>query len=247
MQTLDIILQANEVKAFDIGGAYFEFIEGNGPIDVNFVSASGSRSKDLEMLGALPGYWVSGAFSRFELKNTFAFSQTVRIMFGSGVGGSRRVQGAVSVIDGGRASTLANQAFVGYVGIVAAAACVPQMQLLNPAGSGKIVTVKQMRGSCSAAGLLRYLNWGTALPEGPYNPSNKRLSGATSTARTYRNTAAGVASGVSMETISISANQVFQLALQEPIVLEPGNGLIISHDALASTLTAAFEFVETTL
>jgi len=99
MQTLDIGLAAGELKTFDIGGAYFEFIEGQGAVDINFVDSSGSRAKDLEMLGALPGYWVAGAFSRFEIKNQLGQAQTLRIMFGNGTGGSRRIQGNVSIVD----------------------------------------------------------------------------------------------------------------------------------------------------
>ncbi len=99
MQTLDLILAVGETKTFDIGGAYFELIDGGGPVDVNFTNAAGSRAKDLEMLAAVPGYWVSGPFSRFEVKNVYGYAQTVRVMFGAGVGGSRRIQGQVAIAD----------------------------------------------------------------------------------------------------------------------------------------------------
>ena len=142
MQTLDITLAANDQKAFDIGGAYFEIIEGAAAVDVNFVDSRGSRAKDLEMLGALPGYWISGPFSRFELKNGTT-PQTVRIMFGSGVGGSRRIQGDVGIVD---AVTPGCQS-VFVSDLTAALTATP---FVLPAGNSKGLIVRSIVTDCQA-------------------------------------------------------------------------------------------------
>ena len=106
------------------------------------------------MLNALPGYWVQGPFSRFELRNRYPLQQTVRVMYGRGVGGSRRVQGVVQTVDGGQARTMDAQAFMAPCAVSTVAGQHPHAQLWNPAGSGRLTVVKALHISSTVAGGL---------------------------------------------------------------------------------------------
>lgn len=162
-----------------------------------------------------------------------------------GVGGieSSRIFGNVRVIDDGRSRTLSDQAFLAYVSQTAGAAVLPVVQLLNPVGSGKLVTVKAIRVSTPTAGNIAIGRYGTAMPAGPYDPQNKRFAGATSNAKLYRDTPAALP-GVVIESMSVGSGLVVPLVLQEPVILAAGEGITVGHSTVQTTILATFEFVE---
>lgn len=256
MQTQDITLTAGEVKAFDIGGSYFELIEGEGAVDVNFVNSEGNRAGDLEMLAALPGYWVSGPFSRFELKNRLTYSQTLRVMYGRGVGGSRRIQGAVTVVDGAANKTAAGVQHLGSVFLAAAGAGVFSMVGLQ-AGT-KRVAIRRISVSSATAGLVYYGNT-TSTPTTNYISAgvcgNKNQGGAGSSATRFSATAAngppstaelGGGSRATYGFIGVAANAEFELLKpsDSPFILQPGGVLWVEAGAPNRDITATFDFEE---
>lgn len=243
MQTLDIPLALNDIKIFDIGGSYFEFIEGAGAVDINFVNADGSRSKDLEMLDALPGYWVGGSFSRFELKNKSGGAQTVRVMFGSGVGGSRRIQGNVRVIDSAKALTVANQAFAFALTAGPVAAQYSRAGVWLPAGSTKRLIIENFEFSTSGPA-ASFIIGQTAVAPGTIDATiqNKLLGGAgPAQARRGYDTAAAFGVNTLVRYDGVTSGRMQKAT---PIVVGAGQGLLAVCLTVNQIMSANIEFIE---
>lgn len=231
-------------QRIDAGGALIKVLTCSfGAIGVKLDSGPEIILRPGQGVRMLPGE----AFRDVIVRNTEAVAKSATVFIGDSRFEDSTVSGVVEVMDGGRSRTLANQAFLGYVGAPAGGGAVPCAQLLNPAASGKRLLVKAMRMSTTAAGTLSITRHAAALAQGPYDPANKRLGGATSSARMYRDLALAAAPGTTIEAMSIGANAVVPIVLQEPIVIEEAQGLVVSNSVAASTLTACFEFVEESL
>lgn len=97
MELLRIALAANETKQFAKAGRYFEIIESNYSITVQFNGANGAQSDSI--VGGLSGLFLEDPFSHFSVTNG-AVAQTVTLLLMEiGRGGSRRQPGNVSIVD----------------------------------------------------------------------------------------------------------------------------------------------------
>lgn len=244
MQTQDITLALDETKQFDIGGAYFEIIEGAGALDVNFTNSDGSRGGDLEMLGALPGYYVVGPFSRFELRNRHTQPQTVRVMYGRGVGGSRRVQGAVATVDGGKINTIAGKTFMANVSVSPVAAQYPHLQLWVPPGTVGKVHLKAFSVSSQDAGLINVRSAAAALLTFEGSLASKLIgSAAHPTLQLRRENNVAVLGTAGMAAFRVEANGTHRFILEEPIVIPEGFGVNFVHLTVNTALQVTVELL----
>ncbi len=122
MELLTFTIAAGETKRFERAGRYFEIIDATAAISVVFDGEVGSRQDD--MIGALSGFYVVGAFKSFAVSSTTA--QAVTIMFAEGSGGSRRQPGNVTIIDKVGAGTITNNASdIATLGLVVTALVAP--------------------------------------------------------------------------------------------------------------------------
>ena len=254
MRFLTIALAANDVKSFDVAGGYFEIIDSAGKINVAFTDVAGSAMADNALTDALSGTFATGKFSRFDITERTGIAQTVTIMYGPSSGGTRRQPGVVQVVDGGKARTLAGQAFKAYASAGATVnTSKAQVQLLNPVGSGKRVVVKRIMISSALAGYVNLASYGTALNSGgPYLLSSKFLDASAPgfSARLYRQTDNAAFLGTQIESHGVLANQPMPFPLEEPIVIGPGNGIVAgapSDATLGSGIQVTFEGFEESL
>ena len=183
-------------------------------------------------------------FREVTVRNLQAVANAGSIFIGDSRFEDSRITGVVSVIDGGRARTLAGQAFVGYVSVTGSAGCVPVVELFNNFATGVRTVIKALRLSTPTAGVIQLSNHNATLAQGPFDPQNKRLNGATSIAKLYRDPNLAASPGVAFESLNVGAGLVVPITLQEPIILDPGRSLVVSHQTLATTILATFEFIE---
>lgn len=237
LEIVPFTFSAGETKRYERAGRYVEVIEATYPLDVILYDANGGAVDFARNVEA--GIYSERPFAAVEIKSTAA--QTVKVLVTDGRAGSRRQPGVVQVVDGGRARTMANQAFLGYIGIGVTASGAALL-LLNPVGSGKRCIVRALRVTSSVAGIVGLGFHNAALAAGPFDPANKNAGSAASSTKLYREDRAA-APAVTFESVQVAANQLLQIALQEPIVLDPGEGLF-AFQAGVLTLTFATEFVE---
>lgn len=240
MELLRFTIAAGETKVFVKAGRYIEVFEAADALSIGFYDRNGGQADDA--LNIQSGVFIETDFAQFEVSS--ATAQTITLLVTDGRGGSRRQPGVVSIVDGGKARTIAGQAFIGYGSGTGGAGFVPVIQLRNAAGSGVRNVIKAIRVSASAAGNIALGTHAAALPQGPFVTANKNFGGAVSVAQLFRDTTTAAGPGTTVENLAVGANSVVSITLQEPIVLAPGTGIVVWHSVPASTLLAAFEFVE---
>lgn len=253
MQFLPISLAATDTKVYDVAGNYFEIIDAVGPITVAFYDRNGTKAKDLELGLALSGAFVQGAYSRFEITNAFGYAQSIVIMYGAGVGGSRRAPGTVRVVDGEREKVLAGNCYRAQAaqnGGAAQAMC----SVMNPAGSVKNVYVQALRAGASAADTYTVIR----------TSSDCRTSGGILTSQTSGvnldtsgpgsavtlsggNPAGGLGAFAGLQSFIsgyLAASAEIVVLFPRPILLRPGFGLVFSATASATNIRSAWEWEE---
>lgn len=155
-----------------------------------------------------------------------------------------RVTGSVEVIDGAKARTLGGGALMGGVTCGAVAATNAYVQLWNPAGSGKNVIVETVAYSSNTTGGVGFRTGQTAITNFQGNGISKLAGGASSgVSLRYQNNAAAMG-GANMLLVSVSAGQQAIYTFKEPVVLPPGNGLIVTQGIVNADITASFEWYE---
>lgn len=151
-----------------------------------------------------------------------------------------RVQGDVSIIDGGKARTLADEAFIFNAYAAGVAAEYSHLQLWNPVDSGERFIVKSFNAYSSSAGYLRLHRHDAALAQdvsgGVVSKNFKASPGTCAALGKYDQLAAIV--GDVIKNFICEANIYYHEVLQEPIVIHPGYGLI----AIAETANIPIGF-----
>lgn len=167
---------------------------------------------------------------------------TGSVRLGLGRVKSSRLAGTISVVDGGKARTLAGSAFIGPVAANLVAAQNAHCQLWVPAGGVNRLVVKTIAIASGTGGgvLLRGHN---AALSSVYGALTAKLlgSGALAVYETRNQNNAGIIGGTALGVYYIAANQTLTVKLDEPIIIPPGQGLVVVHSALATDLTVTFE------
>lgn len=195
-----------------------------------------------------PGAVWKTPFTQLLIENAAQPGKRALIVYGTDVdadpGGSNQVTvtGIVSVVDGGKTATLAEQAFLGSVGNNGLAANYAFAQLFNPVGSGYRAVVSALRVRVVAAGLVSFGIENTRRPTLVANGVNK-LSGAPASLSELRTETTVANTLSSMETLYVAANSFIPYVFKEPIVLLPGYGLSV-HGALGNDVVASYEWTE---
>lgn len=192
------------------------------------------------------GQIVNVPFSKVLIENAAQPGKRLRVFYGVGLdfkpgaASSVNIAGTVSVIDGGKARTLANQVF-GFRNSIGAggAGVYNYAQLWNPVASGKRLVIKQMMIS----GVPGTVLIGNAIIGGAGGALNSKLSGgAAPSAAGYFVQTAGALAGVTQQIDGIP-NGVPNVE-QEPIVILPGYGLIVAGDVANTACTFTIHFIE---
>lgn len=155
--------------------------------------------------------------------------------------------GNVSIIDGGKARTLASQAFMGVVYQGAVAAAMSHCQLWNPPANTKSLVVESITTTTTgASGTFGVGSKNAALSTAANAPAPKLVGGSGSSASSFTqtNAVALITAGTQLDGFNGTTNQTIMRKYAEPIVVPPGQGLIVWNNTLNADLTSIFEYFE---
>jgi hypothetical protein len=186
-------------------------------------------------------------FRDVQVVNRAATSQTVSVFVGDSRFEDTRITGVVSIVDAGKARTIAGQAFLGRTGIGVGAATFAATGLWNPAASPTRAVIEVVTASCSVAGNLYVVLVNSALTLGSA-ANSKKGGGSVSTAlmQTGSNAAVGALDpGGELLQLANAISTPVSYTFKEPVVLPPGWGLrVVSDNFNSPTLSSTFEFFE---
>lgn len=239
-QFYDFTTSANGTMVVFAAGSYFRILSSTGAIQVGgefgqigpLLAGQGLRNKQ---------------FSSITIKDLTGNANKGIIIVGDQDFVDDRITGEVSVIDGGKARTIAGNAFTWNPTQTSGAGGIPMAQLWNPAGSGKNVIVSEGVIFTQVAGGL-YLGIATAaLSAAGQAIANKRSLSATAPVAQPKVDSLA-AQAVTTKTFGVAilpAAGTWSIQLREPLVIEPGTGLVFQHNTVgASTISGMFEFFE---
>lgn len=247
MEFLSLNMAAGETKVLNIAGRYLEILDAQYPISIGFVDRNGNALEDGGITNAEAGIFVNlapvGGYAAFTVQS--ATAQPIRLLIGSGLGGSRRQPGVVSVVDGSRSRVLAGSSFTAAFNVSAGAGQRAKAGLWNPAGTGRRAIVKRVYVASSTSPETILLALITAAPATiDVATWNKLASGSASTAirRGFEATAGNTGNTVALLNVRDSRTESFNF--DDPWILTPGTGLLAQSTVDASSIWVTVEFVE---
>lgn len=236
-ELLTFTIAAGETKTFVKAGRYLEVIASAAALSVGFYDRSGGQSDDL--IGAVSGLYVETDFSQFEVFS--ATAQTITLLVMDSRGGSRRQPGVVEVIDGGRSRTLVGNAGMGGGLVTASVGNFSYFQLWNPVGSGVRVMVKSVIVGSTTAGEVAIRTHNAALTNLQGTPVSKLDQNLIAGLELRDGTnAAVIGQGFIRQFVSASLSQ--HIKIDEPLVLNPGFGVMATGFVVNRDCIATFEF-----
>lgn len=246
IETIGGVWLANETKTFVINGEYIEILEAQYPIDVMLMDKAGAQ---LSIMRSSEASFYSRPKEGFQtVQITSAQAQTVRVFIGSGDAGTRRIASTVAVIDGGRARTLANAAFMKAGGQSAVAGQYSRGSLWNPVGSPVRAVIKQFAVTLNAAGPVNVGPLVAADGTIKQAPASKLSAGAASVnVQAYANTSAAVVGTSLWDFFQFGGAGTIVRTLAEPIILQPGSGIYFENAQQNNGVSYTCEFTEETI
>jgi len=240
---------AGQTKRFAVPGNFFRVKRVSGvtseSVDVVFFRDGQRVNHDLtdadagDGIGPLP---QGAGFDYFEI--TSAVAQSVSFDVARGLRFSQRVVGEVSVIDGGKARTLSNQAFLGPNFQAAVAAEYAHVQWKNPAASGIRSVIKSIFAGVSAASLVHLYFFDVDLTVANGVVQSKANGGAAGLTQCRLQSNAVLLGTTDLGAVYLGAGASVHLPLQEPLVLAAGEGVILVSFTPNVALATAAEVVE---
>ncbi len=237
IQLYDFNLSAGGPQYLPASGAFYRVIASTGPVSIKesgggtvgpISAGQGMRNRDFVSLVITD---ASGAPN----KGTLIVADSDFV--------DDRITGEVSTIDGGKARSLAGNAFGGYGYQAGGAGVQSQVQAWNKAGSGKNIILNELTVLSSAAtGVqlgLTNAPFGTWLGVG----RTKRAGGVDSAAVEIRANS-GAWGGAVMRTFGIQASTSASYRPTEPLVIPPGFGLVACTTNANVDLGLSFDWWE---
>lgn len=234
----DFNLSANGGMNIETAGRFVKYVRGTGKIRVRFDKGG--------YIDLLPGQGCTGLdFSRLTVEDRSGALNAGVLLAGAFMFQDDRISGTVDVVDGGRTRTLAGQAFYGSVGIASAAGNNGHVGLLNPGASGLRVTVSGFLVTLTADGYVNVSGMANVLTTLAGYGKNKKVGGADSVSQlryesvpsTYYQT------NPPMVCLFAKAGVLVPQVFKEPIVLEPGQGLLM-YTGTGANMNTSFEYLE---
>lgn len=232
-------LAANQVLDVKSAGGEF-FLLDSAPQSCTFEFFGANNVKRNERLeSALPGDWARpvGGFAWVKITNG-PVAQTVRFYVAVGQVGRFRVQGEVSVIEGGKARTLAGVAYAHNVGVGAVAAQFSHGQLFMPAGTGRRFVVESIFAGVGANAQIT-VRWHNAPLANLGGIVQNKLNGGPASVGESRRENNAVALGASdIGGFYCLANSMVFIPIKLPIIIKPGQGIL----AFANVVNVPLQF-----
>ncbi|HEX7742849.1 MAG TPA: hypothetical protein VF442_10535 [Sphingobium sp.] len=236
------VIPASGAYRLPVMGDYFVILSLSGDVEV-----TGDSFGTLGILAAGQGLEAT-PFSILQFVDKTGAPNTVTVLIAGDKFINQRVFGEVSVIDGGKARSIADRAFAWAHGVGPVAAQFSRTQLWNPAGSGRRVIVKAYSLTSSAASQVNCYANTVALAGLNAIVNSKHPGGAAPSAQCRVETAAAVTvGGVYIDAVVFAAAAFARNVLQEPVVLEPGYGFMQEQLTANLNLNAVYEWTEEVL
>lgn len=234
---------AGEVKTFVLAGGYFELIDAPYPVTVRLVDRYGSLRGFMTNAEA-SFYMRHGDFDAIEITSSNA--QTIRFAYGTSEAGTRRTAGVVSVIDGERFRLDSGIMYAAAIGTSIVAGQYPTAQVWNPAGSGKNLIVKSVILSSpnQQSLLFGFDTVELATDLSAMRLINKKSSGSNSVAKAKTSNIASIPGYKIGLGVNVQSNTSITINPNGGYLVEPGFGLTVFGNLLASSFTANFEWFE---
>jgi len=251
MQYYDINVPANSTQRVAAQGTFLYYLSGSaGGSDSTLKVRAGFGGTTVLLKPGqsiqLPAGEVKG--DTWILEN-YANAATILgvVLVGEGDFSDNRISGSVEVIDGGKARTLAGNAFGGFAYQANVAAQYTRIQLWNPAASAKNINLENLIGLATvtgaAVGHIRIIN--TALGTLSGTGNSKKSGGAASVMELRTDTTATVSpNNAALASLSIPVSQMQPYKPVEPLVIGPGYGVVFWGTAGNIDFGATFEWYE---
>jgi len=239
-QIYDFTLAPGGSQVLNVTGGYYRIQTASGPVRVT--RDNGSR------LGPLyAGQGEKQEFGRLILTDLTGLANTGLILVADDSFIDDRITGEVSVIDGGRALSLAGACFQHGGGLNPSVGNYNNYQIWNPANSGKRVYIEQVEVSSGTASLYYFGMTNVALTQFIANltSSNKNASNpiASLTERRWDILASPMNPTLTMSPF-VPANTTYTRKFIEPLCLPPGYGFLYCQRVVNADMTIGCEFRE---
>lgn len=245
IEILTAVMAAGDSRDFHVNGERFEILDCQYPIDVLLMDKAGAQQSTMK--NAEASFFAQPREGFQTIKITSAQAQVVRMFVGSGDAGTRRISSTVSVIDGEKARTMAGVMFLGAPGHLSSGGNFPQVQLWNPAGSGKRAVINQVSVTSNVAqGVNCYYTLAAASVDVSANYLGNKLGAGPVGAAQVRHAGAGIVGAVGFAVWSAfaPASGLVPWPIRGGIVCPPGVGLSVGGGLANSSLIANFEWFE---
>ncbi|MGC1173121.1 hypothetical protein [Polaromonas sp.] len=155
----------------------------------------------------------------------------------------QRINGDVSVIDGGKNRTVAGGSYMGGGFSTAGVGVYAQLQLWNPAGTGKRLVVNQVQWGATSATAIFMKEASASIGGALLVIANKMTGGAAGVAQ-VRAATAGAAMAGYFDCAYVQASSQNVLEFSDPYVIAPGYGLTLQCSESNKEIGGVFEFFE---
>jgi len=252
MQVFDISIAPGASRQIDVQADYIYFLTGSaGGMDttIAFRPESGGETVYLKPGQAYKLSRNERMGTRWSMLNLKGEATIVgQVLMGQGEFFDNRISGSVEVVDGGKARTIAGTTFMQCIAVGPVAGQLAFAELWNPAGSNRRLVVKSVFAATGTSGtngiVLSYAT--QALATLIANCQAKRPGAATSIAqaRSTNSASTAVVAGQSLYREPGPNGVKLGRVFDEPLIIDPGYGLLVYTDDMGASLQANVEFIE---
>jgi hypothetical protein len=235
----DFSLVANGGQDIAAVGSYIKYKSGLGAIRIRM---SGGGYVDLT-----PGQGIrmNKPFIAFNITDRSGSANAGIILAGDYEFQDDSINGAVSIIDGGKQSTLTQRCFMGSCDSGTVGAQYNYVTLVNDAASGKNVVVESVLISVPVAGTvyLTLTNAGVGAAVNAFNKAGNLAPVASAKMGAGSVTLIALIGDVMMK-FALAANTPYTVKFAEPVIIVPNRSLSVVNGSGGAIITANFEFRE---
>lgn len=253
MEIYDIAIAPGQVRDIFCQGSYVYFYSGSaGGADATITVNQDSRGQRV-LLQPGQAYRMPGgdAGTRWLIGNHRGEGTIAgRLVIGQGELTDNRVTGSVEVIDGGKARTLTNSAFMGRVGHNGGVGNFAELQLRNPEGSGKNLFVSQIMIATFKLAAISVRSFSAELANIAAPAPSKDAGAAASTAQLRFQSSAALSFEVVGQQYfgaDVAAGSLSPIRFSEPLLIRPGRGVLVSSNVTDNATTMNIEYIEEAL
>lgn len=236
-QIYEFNLTANQVVQLLVTGGFYKLLAASGNVKV-------TRSNGSTISPLLPGQGERVDFEYLTIQDTSGAANVIDILVADESFVDTRIYGNVSVIDGGRVLSMAENCFGGYGASAPSPGLYSHSQLWNPGSRTKFIAVEQVWISSYAGSVFQLRYNAAALSTLFMAPQNKKLGAVASTAECRHEQNAGVLGTALSPHVYQNGNAFVNVPFKAPIIIPPGSGLIVVNGSVNTAISAAYDFYE---